>query len=83
MYNGVRVSDYRFEPLAPPDAPLVFLGRLEPLKGAHNAIALAKATGRRLVLAGNVVPEHEDYFHSRIQPYLGDGIDYIGPWTMR
>lgn len=79
VYNGVRLGDYQLQVEVGPDAPLVFLGRLEPIKGAHNAIALAKATGRRLILAGNVPPEHSEYFRTQVEPHLGDRIEYVGP----
>ena len=37
-------------------APLVFLGRLDTIKGAHHAIAVARGLQRRLVIAGNISP---------------------------
>jgi glycosyltransferase involved in cell wall biosynthesis len=79
VYNGVRLSDYQLQVETGPDAPLVFLGRFEHIKGAHNAIALAKATGRRLILAGNVPPEHSEYFRTQVEPHLGPRIEYVGP----
>jgi glycosyltransferase involved in cell wall biosynthesis len=58
----------------------VFLGRLEPIKGAHSAIAIAKASGRRLLIAGNQVPESLEYFESRIAPHIdGERVQYLGP----
>ncbi|MDX1532081.1 MAG: glycosyltransferase family 4 protein [Rhodothermales bacterium] len=82
VYNGVRLSDFAFRPAVEDDAPLVFLGRIERIKGAHTAIAVAKATGRRLVLAGNVVEDapHKRYFEEEIVPHLdGERIEYVGP----
>ena len=51
--NFVDTGFYQFNSRAADDAPLVFLGRVEPIKGAHIAIAIAKQAGRRLVIAGN------------------------------
>src|SRR5207244_4389068 len=51
--NGVRTANYAFAPTVSNDAPLVFLGRVERIKGAHTAIAVARQTGRRLIIAGN------------------------------
>jgi glycosyltransferase involved in cell wall biosynthesis len=80
VFNGVDLKKYTFRPHVAADAPLAFLGRLEPIKGAHSAIAIAKASGRRLVIAGNRVPESREYFESRIAPHLyGECVQYLGP----
>ena len=82
VYNGVRLADYDFEPDVAPDAPLVFLGRIEQIKGTHTAVAVAKATGRSLVIAGNVpeTDEHRRYFDEQVAPHLdGEQIRYVGP----
>jgi glycosyltransferase involved in cell wall biosynthesis len=76
----VDLAKYTFQRDVGADAPLAFQGRLEPIKGAHNAIAIAKATGRRLVIAGNQVADCMEYFESQIAPHIdGDRIQYIGP----
>lgn len=82
VFNGVDLSLYRFVPEVPPDAPLVFLGRLEPIKGVHLAIAIAKAAGQRLVIAGNRVETGNaaGYFEREIAPHLeGDAVRWAGP----
>jgi glycosyltransferase involved in cell wall biosynthesis len=80
--NFVDTQLYRFSPTVREDAPLVFLSRIESIKGAHIAIDVAKRTGRRLLVAGNHAEqggEHE-YWESDIKPQLGrNGIEYIGP----
>ena len=45
IFNGVDLARYALTPSVPPDAPLMFLGRLEPIKGAHHAIAIARRPG--------------------------------------
>lgn len=70
-------------PSVPEDAPLVFLSRVEEIKGAHWAIEIARRTGRRLVIAGNHStgndPEGE-FWRRRIAPEIGKGgIEYVGP----
>ncbi len=78
--NGAPAAAYRFSPAVPPDAPLMFLGRIERIKGTHTAIAVARAAGRRLIIAGNVPPEHRGYFEEEVQPHLdGTAIRYVGP----
>ena len=80
--NFAEMDTLKFSPSVAPDAPLVFLSRVESIKGAHWAIEIARRTGRRLVIAGNHAdsgPE-VDYWHKQIAPWIGrDGIDYVGP----
>jgi len=79
--NFVEPERFTFAPRVPADAPLVFLSRIESIKGADLAIAIARAAGRRLVLAGNHAssgPEGE-FWHSKVVPHLGkDGVEWIG-----
>lgn len=79
--NGVDLASYRFQPRVAADAPLVFLSRLESIKGVHWAIAAAQQTGRRLQIAGNRVtsPAGDAYWEQQIFPHLNDRITYIGP----
>ena len=78
--NGVPMDVYDFSASVAEDAPLLFLGRIEHIKGAHLAIDIAKRSGRRLVIAGNVPEEHQDYFDHQIKPHLdGVNITYVGP----
>jgi glycosyltransferase involved in cell wall biosynthesis len=80
IFNGVDLAKYDFVSKVEADAPLAFLGRLEPIKGAHNAIAIARAAGRRLIIAGNRVASSDDYFKRDIEPFLnGNCITYAGP----
>ena len=82
VYDGVEVAKYEFRAAVADDAPLMFLGRLESIKGAHNAIAIARGAARRLVIAGNRVesPEAGRYFDTRVAPHLdGKEIAWVGP----
>ena len=82
VFNGVPLKTYTFRPQVEDDAPLVFLGRIEPIKGTHMAIDIAQQSGRRLVIAGNISEEGggKEYFEKRIRPALdGERIQYIGP----
>lgn len=81
IHNCVELEKYTFQPKVAPDAPLVFLSRVERIKGAHTAIAIAKKTGRNLIIAGNhaTTGEAGKYWEQEIVPHLGkDGIEYIG-----
>jgi glycosyltransferase involved in cell wall biosynthesis len=80
--NFVDTSFYRFSARVPEEAPLLFLSRIEEIKGAHLAIEVAKRSGRRLIIAGNHAETGTEgaYWETRIKPELGrNGIEYIGP----
>ena len=78
--NGVPSKTYEFKSHVQAKAPLVFLGRVEEIKGIHIAIEVAKKSGRKLIIAGNIPEGKQDYFENRIKPYIdNDQIKYIGP----
>lgn len=81
IHNCVELEKYTFQPIVASNAPLVFLSRVEKIKGAHTAIAAARKSGRRLLIAGNYAtkgPEAE-YWQQQIVPHLGkEGIEYVG-----
>jgi glycosyltransferase involved in cell wall biosynthesis len=82
VYNGVDLPRYTFTPTVGDDAPLLFLGRVERIKGAHNAIRIARASRRRLIIAGNrsETLEEPEYFDREIVPALRPGeVEYVGP----
>jgi glycosyltransferase involved in cell wall biosynthesis len=54
---------------------LLHLARFEPGKGQHTSIEIAKAAGRKLILAGGVIPElagSVEYFETHIRPHIDD-----------
>ncbi len=82
IYNGVPTERYNFVGSVPQNAPLVFLGRLERIKGPHHAITVARKTGRKLLIAGNVPTggvEYEYCQHEVLAHCDGKQIEYIGP----
>ena len=80
VFNGVPLSTYDYRADPGPDAPLMFLGRIEEIKGPHLAIEIARRTGLRLILAGNVPDEHRGWFETNIAPHVDGGqIVYRGP----
>ena len=82
VYNAIDFEDYHLEETVADDAPLMFLGRLDKIKGAHNAIKVAQQTNNRLILAGNI-PHTADnlrYYKAEIEPLIdGEQIKYVGP----
>lgn len=80
VYNGVPLDTYTFRSDVEGDAPLVFLGRIAPIKGTHTAVEVAQRSGRPLVIAGNVPDDQQDFFRGQIEPHLdGEHIQYVGP----
>lgn len=82
IHNCVVLDKFTFQPQVSGNAPLIFLSRLERIKGVHSAIKIAIKTGRRLIIAGNRVNtiEGEAYWQNEILPHLDkNGIEYIGP----
>jgi glycosyltransferase involved in cell wall biosynthesis len=76
--NGIRLEDFPFEPHK--EDYLLFAGRLAPEKGPAEAIEVARRSGRRLLLAGEVEEQYRGYFEERIRPHLEPGrIEYLGP----
>jgi glycosyltransferase involved in cell wall biosynthesis len=75
--HGLDFAKYRFEEKR--QAYVAFLGRICPIKGAHNAIAIAKQAGIPLKIAGEVQPVFRDYFDSQIRPHLdGRNVEFVG-----
>ncbi|MEO6847709.1 MAG: glycosyltransferase, partial [Chthoniobacterales bacterium] len=79
--NFVETDKCPFTDKVAADAPLLFLSRIETIKGADMAIRIARRAGRRLVLAGNhsSSPAEAEYWKQKIEPEIGkDGISYAG-----
>jgi len=78
--NGVPLDRYDFRAEVAPDAPLVFLGRIEEIKGPHLAIEIARRAGRKLIIAGNIPHEKRAWVEAHVLPHVdGDQVRYIGP----
>lgn len=78
VYNGVSTETYQAKSITKPDAPLVFLGRIEPIKGTHLAVEIALKTNKKLIIAGTISSEHQAYFEQKVKPFLSDQICYAG-----
>lgn len=58
---------------------VAFLGRMHPNKGVDRAIHVARAAGKRLLIAAKMwEPVEVRYFEEVVQPLLGDDVVYIG-----
>jgi glycosyltransferase involved in cell wall biosynthesis len=82
VYNCAPIDQFNFKAETPANSYLVFLGRFERCKGLHSAIAVARRSQRKLIIAGTVsdLPHENAYFHDEIMPQVdGAQITYIGP----
>ena len=81
IHNFVPLERFTFQPAVAQDAPLVFLSRIERIKGAHLAISIARACGRRLLIAGNYStsgPEGQ-YWREEVLPKINNhDVEYVG-----
>ncbi len=75
IYHGIDIQQFDFQ--SEPDDYLLFFGRIHPDKGAKEAIEIAKACNKPLILAGII--QDEDYYQENVQPYLDNSqVVYIG-----
>ena len=75
IHHGIRPDEFPFD--AEGGDRLLFFGRIHPDKGAAEAIAVARATGMAMTMAGIV--QDEGYHAREVAPHLGQRIDYRGP----
>jgi glycosyltransferase involved in cell wall biosynthesis len=75
IYHGIDLRQFDFQ--SEPDDYLLFFGRIHPDKGAKEAIEIARACNKPLILAGII--QDEDYYQENVQPYLDNSqVVYIG-----
>jgi glycosyltransferase involved in cell wall biosynthesis len=81
VYNAIDFSKYTLVEKVADDAPLMFLGRIERVKGCHTAIKVAIETGNKLLIGGNISPLEDErkYFEEEIRPLIdGTQIVFLG-----
>jgi glycosyltransferase involved in cell wall biosynthesis len=77
IHHGIDVAS---RPMGGGDGGYVlFLGRMSPDKGVHLAIRVARAAGRRILVAAKMweAAEHR-YFAEVVEPLLGSDATYVG-----
>lgn len=78
IHHGIDSSEHPFG--AGDGDYVLFLGRLAPVKGVHHAVRVARAAGRRLLIAAKMWEKDERrYFTEVIEPMLGPDAVYVGP----
>jgi len=81
VYNAIDFNKYTLVENVKYDAPLMFLGRIEKVKGCHTAIRVALETGNKLLIGGNIstLEDERKYFEEEIKPYVeGNQIVFLG-----
>lgn len=77
IYHGLPAEKYPFNPN--PKNYLLWLSRIGPDKGVAEAIDIAKLSGEKLIISGNILPQYADYFEFRIKPLInGKQIQFVG-----
>lgn len=76
VYNAIDFSRFQFN--KKPQNHLAWIARICPAKGTKEAIQIAKKTGDKLLIAGQIQPHYRDYFEKEIKPELNSQIKYVG-----
>ncbi|HEU4957868.1 MAG TPA: glycosyltransferase family 4 protein [Sphingomicrobium sp.] len=75
IHHGIPIDEFPFD--ADGSNDLLFFGRFHTDKGAGDAIRAARASGRRLVMAGIV--QDADYFAREVAPFIDErNVEYRG-----
>jgi glycosyltransferase involved in cell wall biosynthesis/quercetin dioxygenase-like cupin family protein len=75
IYHGIDIKQFDFQP--EPDDYLLFFGRIHHDKGVREAIEIARACNKKLILAGII--QDEDYYHQHVEPQLDNyNAVYVG-----
>jgi glycosyltransferase involved in cell wall biosynthesis/quercetin dioxygenase-like cupin family protein len=75
IYHGIDIKQFDFQP--EPDDYLLFFGRIHHDKGAREAIEIARACNKKLILAGII--QDEAYYHQHVEPQLDNyNAVYVG-----
>lgn len=76
-YNGLDPDE--FPVVNQPDDYVCFLGRFDREKNPHLAIKLAIETGQKIILAGKIDFQGNEYFKTEVEPLLDNQlVTYLG-----
>ena len=75
IHHGIDITQFDYQ--SKPDDTLIFLGRIHNDKGARQAIGIARACNKKLILAGII--QDQSYFDEYVAPQLdNDKVVYVG-----
>jgi glycosyltransferase involved in cell wall biosynthesis len=76
VYNGIKSEDFTLN--ENPGDYLLYFGRIHHDKGTYEAIKIARAAGRQLIISGII--QDQNYFKEKVEPFLNDeDIIFKGP----
>ena len=81
VYNGIDISQFKFNPK--PKDHFIWIARICRSKGTKEAIEIAKMAKVKLILAGQIQPQHREYFETKIKPELNSQIQYVGELSQK
>ncbi len=75
IHHGIDLKQFDFN--SEPDDYLIFFGRIHHDKGAREALEIARACNKKLIMAGII--QDQEYYQSYVKPYLdADPANYVG-----
>ncbi len=75
IHHGIDIRQFDFQPT--PDDYLLFFGRIHRDKGAREALEIARACGKKLILAGIV--QDQAYYDRYVAPHVdNENVVYVG-----
>jgi glycosyltransferase involved in cell wall biosynthesis len=75
VYHGIDMTQFDFQP--EPDDYLLFFGRIHQDKGAREALRIAGACGKKLIMAGII--QDQGYHDRFVAPHIdNDKVVYLG-----
>ncbi len=75
VYHGIELTRFTWVPKG--GDYLLFFGRIHHDKGTVESIEIAKAAGKKLILAGII--QDEAYYREQVEPHIdGRDISYVG-----
>jgi glycosyltransferase involved in cell wall biosynthesis len=75
IHHGLDLKQFDFQP--EPDDYLLFFGRIHHDKGAREALEIARACNKKLIMAGII--QDEAYYHQYVEPHLDEqSAVYVG-----
>lgn len=78
IYHGIDTKSYNFN-LNPRDGYLLFIGSLTKNKGIDIAVRAAVELNERLVVAGEIRKEDDEFLRKEIYPYIeSKQIEFVG-----
>jgi glycosyltransferase involved in cell wall biosynthesis len=75
IYHGIDTNKFDFN--SDPQDYLLFLATMSEAKGVDRAIEIAKRSGKKMIMAGDI--RDKDYFETQVKPHIdAEKIVYIG-----